>query len=85
MPFVLLLLERRRSDTQLFVKQATVHGARYIACRNEAEAEKDRADRRAIVANLKKRLSGGDKALMGNAGYRRYLRMTSKGKALDQT
>ena len=31
---------RGRDNTQLFVKQVTVHGARYIVCRNEAEAEK---------------------------------------------
>ena len=74
---------RGRGDTQLFVKQVTVHGARYIVCRNEAEAEKDRADRQAIVANLEKRLSGGDKALVGNAGWRRYLRRTGTGKAFE--
>ena len=82
-PFVPLLIERGRGDTQLFVKQVTVHGARYIVCRNEAEAEKDRADRHVIVANLEKRLSGGDKALIGNAGYRRYLRRTGAGKAFE--
>ena len=70
-------------ETQLFVKELTVGGARYIVCRNEAEAEKDRADRQAIVANLEKRLSGGDKALIGNAGYRRYLRRTGAGKAFE--
>ena len=74
---------RGRGDTQLFVKQVTVHGARYIVCRNEAEAEKDRADRQAIVANLERRLSGGDKALVGNAGYRRYLPRTGTGKAFE--
>ena len=74
---------RGRGDTQLFVKQVTVHGARYIVCRNEAEAEKDRAVRQAIVANLEKRLSGGDKALVGNAGYRRYLRRMGAGKAFE--
>ena len=36
--FVPLLIERGRGDTQLFVKQVTVHGGRYIACRNEAAA-----------------------------------------------
>ena len=82
-PFVPLRIERGRGDTQLFVKQVMVHGARYIVCRNEAEAEKDRADRQAIVANLEKRLSGGDKALVGNAGYRRYLRRTGTGKAFE--
>ena len=82
-PFVPLRIERGRGDAQLFVKQVTVHGARYIVCRNEAEAEKDRAVRHAIVANLEKRLSGGDKALVGNAGYRRYLRRTGAGKAFE--
>ena len=56
------------------MKQVTVGGARYIVCRNEAEAEKDRADRQAIVAGLGKRLASGDKALIGNSAYRRYLR-----------
>ena len=82
-PFTPLLIERGRGDTQLFVKEVTAGGARYIVCRNEAQAEKDRADRQAIVANLEKRLSGGDKALIGNAGYRRYLRRTGRGKAFE--
>ena len=42
-----------------------------------------RACRTAIVANLEKRLSGGDKALIGNAGHRRYLRRTGAGKAFE--
>ena len=82
-PFAPLLVERGRGDTQLFVKEVTVDGARYIVCRNEAEAAKDRADRQAIVANLEKRLSGGDKALIGNAGHRRYLRRTGAGRAFE--
>jgi len=39
-------------ETQLFVKQVKIEGKRYIVCRNEAEAEKDRKDREAIVAAL---------------------------------
>ena len=74
---------RGRGDTQLFVKQVTVHGARYIVCRNEAEAEKDRAVRQAIVATLEKRLSGGEKAPVGNAGYRRHLRRSGEGAAFE--
>ena len=58
-------------------------GARTILCRNEAEAKKDRADRQAIVANLEKRLSGGDKTLVGNGGWRRYLRRTGTGRAFE--
>jgi transposase len=76
-PFVPLLIERKRGETQLFVKQVTVEGRRYIICRNEAEAEKDRLDRQAIVAALQDALRRGEKALIGNAGYRRYLRKNS--------
>jgi Transposase DDE domain len=73
-PFTPLLIERARGETQLFVKEVKAHGARYIVCRNEAEAEKDRADRQAIVDGLEKHLRKGDKALIGNSAYRRYLR-----------
>jgi Transposase DDE domain len=73
-PFVPLFLERAAGETQLFVKEVTVAGRRYIVCRNEAEAEKDRSDRQAIVAGLEKQLARGDKALIGNSAYRRYLR-----------
>ena len=48
-PFTPLLIERARGETQLIVKEVTVAGVRHIVCRNEAEAEKDRADRLAIV------------------------------------
>ena len=73
-PFVPLLIERKVGETQLFVKQVTIEGKRYIVCRNQAEAEKDRKDREAIVAALDAQLQKGDKALIGNSAYRRYLR-----------
>ena len=82
-PFVPLLLERARGETQLFVKEVTANGVRYIVCRNEAEAEKDRADRLAIVDGLQRRLKQGDKALIANAGYRRYLRRSGEGAAFE--
>ena len=88
--FVPLLLERKASETQLFVKQVMIEGKRYIVCRNEAEAEKDRKDREAIVAALDAQLKKGDKALIGNSAYRRYLRKRAgtkdktKGKDKDE-
>jgi hypothetical protein len=66
------------AETQLFVKEVQVEGRRYIVCRNEAEAEKDAADRRAIIEALDQQLKRGDKALIGNSAYRRYLRATAK-------
>jgi hypothetical protein len=53
-------------ETQLFVKQVTAEGRRYIICRNEAEAAKDAADRRAIIEALDRQLKRGDKSLIGN-------------------
>jgi hypothetical protein len=73
-PFTPLLVARARGDTQLFVKEVTVDKRRYIVCRNEAEAEKDAATRAAVVDGLDRQLKQGDKALIGNAAYRRYLR-----------
>src|SRR5919112_2358737 len=73
--FTPLLVERANgAETQLFAKEVRHVGRRYIVCRNEAEAEKDRADRQAIIAGLEQQLQRGDKALVGNSAYRRYLR-----------
>ncbi|TGY90630.1 IS1634 family transposase [Marinicauda algicola] len=82
-PFTPLLVERARGETQLFVKEVALDGQRYVVCRNEAEAEKDRADRQAIVAGLEKQLARGDKALIGNSAYRRYLRRAAPNGRAD--
>ena len=77
-PFTPLLVTRAGgAETQLFAKEVVVEGVRYIVCRNEAEAEKDRADRQAVVEGLERQLKKGDKALIGNSAYRRYLRKTT--------
>jgi hypothetical protein len=78
-PFTPLCIPRAGDEeTQLFIKEVQVEGRRYIVCRNEAEAEKDAADRAAIIAALDQQLKRGDKALIGNSAYRRYLRATAK-------
>jgi hypothetical protein len=53
-------------------------GRRYIVCRNHQEAAKDAADRASIIAALERQLAKGDKALVGNTGYRRYLKRISQ-------
>jgi transposase len=57
----------------LKVKEVWVEDRRYVVCLNEDEARKDAADREAIVAALREQLRSGDKSLVGNKGYRRYL------------
>ena len=86
-PFTPLCIRRAGGEeTQLFVKDVKVEDRRYVVCRNEAEAAKDAADRRAIIEALDQQLKRGDKALIGNSAYRRYLRRagtpgeTTKGK-----
>jgi hypothetical protein len=83
-PFTPLCIPRAgNEETQLFVKEVTVEGRRYIVARNEAEAAQDAADRQAIVAALDQQLKRGDKALIGNSAYRRYLRTTSDARAFE--
>ena len=50
----------------------------YIVCRNHEEAKKDAADRATILAALERQLKKGDKALVGNGGYRRFLATTGE-------
>jgi Transposase DDE domain len=57
----------------LKVKEVWVEDRRYVVCLNDDEARKDAADREAIVAALREQLRSGDKSLVGNKGYRRYL------------
>jgi hypothetical protein len=52
---------------------------RYIVCYNPAQARRDAAVRAAIVASLRAKLQGGDKSLVGNDGYRRYLATPTQG------
>src|SRR5690348_11166275 len=71
-PFVPLIVEKRGRDIEYSAKAVTLGGARYIVCINPQQAEKDAADRAAVLAALERQLKRGDKALVGNTGYRRF-------------
>ena len=74
-PSVSLVIPRRgRRDTELEAKEVRVGGRRYIVCRNLAEAKRDAEVREAVLRHLRSALRGGDKALVGNSAYRRYLK-----------
>jgi hypothetical protein len=83
-PFNPLTLAKRGKEVDYGAKEVKLGSARYIVCLNHAQAAKDAADRAAIVASLARQLKKGDKALVGNAGYRRYLRSDGGGFAIDQ-
>jgi hypothetical protein len=83
-PFTPLCVKRAGGEeTQLFVKEVIAAGKRYIVCRNEAEAAKDAADRSAVIAALDRQLKRGDKTLIGNSAYRRFLRPTTAQHAFE--
>jgi hypothetical protein len=77
-PFVPLVMSKRGKQVDYEAKAVTLAGRRYIVCRNHEEARKDAADRASILAALERQLKRGDKALVGNAGYRRYLKTISE-------
>ena len=74
----------REDPAPLKVKEVRLEGRRYIVCYNENQAAKDRADREAIVAALRDQLKRGDKSLVGNKGYRRYLKTPSDRFEVDE-
>jgi hypothetical protein len=76
-PLLPLMMSKRAKQVDYEAKAVLLAGRRYIVCRNRQEAEKDAADRAAIVAALERQLAKGDKALVGNTGFRRYLKTIS--------
>jgi hypothetical protein len=67
----------------LEVKDVRVDERRYIVCRNDDRAAKDAADRAAILAALEDRLRQGAGSLIGNRGFRKYLKVSRGSVAVD--
>lgn len=78
-PFVPLTITGRDKQVDYGAKAVEVAGTRYIVCLNHEQARKDAADRAAIVQSLERQLKRGDKALVGNSGYRRFLKTAGDG------
>jgi len=74
-----------KDPAPLKVKEVWIEERRYVVCVNEDEVKKDSADREAIVAGLREQLHRGDKSLVGNKGYRRFLKVEGPGHfAIDE-
>jgi transposase len=69
---------KKKDPSPLKIKEVMIEGRRYIVCHNEEQARKDRADREAIVAGLEEKLKKGEKSLVGNKGFRKYLKARDK-------
>jgi transposase len=72
-----------KDPSPLQVKEVRVAARRYIVCLNPKQARKDRADREAIVASLEDQLKKGDKSLVGNRGFRRYIKSEKDAFSID--
>jgi transposase len=72
-----------KDPSPLKVKEVEVNGRRYIVCLNSKQARKDKADREAIIASLEERLKSGAKTLVGNRGYRRYVKSERDAFSID--
>ena len=65
-------------------REVIVDGNRYIVCLNEKQARKDAADRQAIIDSLVEKLKNNPKSLVGNKGYRKYLKLDRETIAVNQ-
>jgi hypothetical protein len=74
-----LVIPRQKGETQLAITETTLKGRRYVLCRNEEEARKDADRRAAILAGLDRKLARGDKALISNKGFRRFVKTIGSG------
>ena len=72
-----------KAPSPLQVKEVTLAGRRYVVCLNVDQATKDRHDREAIVAALGDALKQGDKSLIGNKGFKRYVAESGKNFSID--
>jgi transposase len=72
-----------KDPAPLKVKEVLHNENRYIVCLNTRQARKDAADRKAIIASLKEQLKKGTKSLVGNKGYRKYLKLEKDSASID--
>jgi transposase len=73
-----------KDPSPLKVKEVMVDSRRYILCLNEKQARKEAADRQAIIDSLQEKLRSNPKSLVGNKGYRKYLKLDRDSVGLDQ-
>lgn len=72
-----------KDPSPLKVKEVVIGERRYIVCLNTRQARKDALDREAIVEALKEQIRSGAKAMIGNKGYRRFVKIESQSVSID--
>jgi transposase len=73
-----------KDPAPLKVKEVSFNGSRYIVCLNPRQARKDAQDRQAILESLEEKIRTDPKSLIGNKGYRKYLKIDRGSVSIDQ-
>jgi transposase len=73
-----------KDPAPLKVKEVIVNDSRYIVCLNTKQARKDAQDRQAILEALQAKIKKSPKSLIGNKGYRKYLKFSTGSVSIDQ-
>jgi transposase len=68
----------------LRVKEVKVDSNRYVVCLNPRQARKHQADRQAIIDSLEERVKSNPKSLVGNKGFRKYLKLSKNSVKIDR-
>lgn len=75
--------KKAKDQSPLKVKEVLIDGRRYVVCHNDEQERKDAADRAAIIAGLEQQLKQGDKSLVGNKGFRKYVKTAGERFDID--
>jgi transposase len=73
-----------KDPAPLKVKEVFLNGKRYIVCLNTKQARKEAQDRQAIIDSLRAKIKTGPKGLIGNKGYRKYLKIDRNSVRIDK-
>ncbi len=76
--------KKSKAQAPLKVKEVTIDGRRYILCYNSRQARKDKADRESILESLREKITSNAGSLIGNKGYRKYLKIDKKSVTINE-
>lgn len=75
---------KSKDPAPLKVKEVWVNNSRYIVCFNSKQARKEAKDRQAILDTLQEKIKSEAKGMIGNKGYRKYLKVSRASITIDQ-
>lgn len=73
-----------KAPAPLKVKEIKTDKCRYILCYNSRQARKDKRDREIIIESLKEKIKSDAKSLIGNKGFRKYLKVDRETVMLNE-